>query len=385
MTGREPAGVMDTPAALSNVVESSGRILIVDDQEINRQLLYEILEPRGYELLESDNGHDALRMIRERAPDLLLLDVTMPGMDGLEVCRRIRADPSTAALPVIMVTALAHRQQHLDGIAAGASDYLTKPVDSANLLLRIRNAMHLRRLHLQLSTQFEQLQRLEEARDTMVHMLVHDLRSPLQAIGMRLDFAQDRARELDETEMLEDIESVVVSARVMREMVSNVLDVSRLEDGLMPLQPVSFDLLECVREAADLVGSGKAIRIDAPPGEAHAWADPAIVRRVISNLVANACKFSGRHPVELVLSASDEFLRVEVRDAGPGIALEHHQLIFDKFAQLNGKDAASGRSTGLGLPFCKLAVLASGGEIGLDSVVGKGATFWFTVPKETRA
>jgi len=305
----------------------------------------------------------------------------MPGMDGLEVCRRIRAHEQTASLPVIMVTALAHRQQQLDGIAAGASDYLTKPVDSANLLLRVRNAMHMRRLHTQLSGHLDRLRRLEQARDTLVHMLVHDLRSPLQAIIMRLDFARDRARELDEPEMLDDLESVVVSAQVMKEMVSNVLDVSRFEEGLMPLQPVSFDVEAVVVEAIELVGSSTAIRLHNDALGAFCFADPALIRRVAANLVANACRFSNGE-VEVTISATNECVRVDVRDSGPGIAPEHQQRIFEKFGQVDGgKEAAAGRSTGLGLSFCKLAVDASGGAIGVESNVGNGALFWFSVPR----
>ena len=340
----------------------NGRILIVDDQDINRQLLVEILEPRGYELLESDSGESALRIIGEQAPDLVLLDVTMSGMDGLEVCRRIRANAETAALPIIMVTALAHRQQQLDGIAAGASDYLTKPIDSANLLLRVRNAMHLRQLHSRVAAQLEQLQRLERARDTLVHMLVHDLRSPLQAITMRMELAADRARELNEVEMVEDIDGVIDSARMMNEMVSNVLDVNRFEEGVMPLQPARFRLGQVAREAIDVVASSSYVRLTDPaPDSAVATADPAIVRRVIANLVSNACKFSDEQMVEVFIDVNESHLRLSVRDGGPGIVPEHHARIFEKFRQVDELEATAGRSSGLGLTFCKLAVIASGG------------------------
>ncbi len=361
----------------------AARILIVDDQDVNRQLLEELLRPEGHVLISCADGEEALRHVRGGDVDLVLLDITMPGMDGLEVCRRIRANPDSASLPVIMVTALAHRQQQLDGIAAGASDYLTKPIDSVNLLLRVRNAVHVRRLHRNLQSQYRQLRELETLRDSLVHMLVHDLRSPLQSLIMMLELTRESAGDHGDAQLLEDLDSMQGSAEFMAQMISNVLDVNRFEAGAMPLHMERIDLVQVTREAVATVGVRQTVRISIVPETERmpVEADAGVVRRVIANLVANACKFSpDGSEVRLLLGARADACEVRVIDAGPGISPEHHGMIFEKFGQVHGGGATSGRSSGLGLAFCRLGVEAIGGRIGVESAPGHGATFWFTVP-----
>ncbi|MEO8453120.1 MAG: response regulator, partial [Gemmatimonadota bacterium] len=188
-----------------------GRILVVDDHEPNRQLLADILEMQDHVVITATSGAEALASVAERQPDLILLDVNMPDIDGLEVCRRLRADLETASLPIILVTSLTHREHRLDGIAAGANDYLTKPIDRPDLLLRVRNALHMGQLHRRLATQYEDLQRLETLRDTLVHMLVHDLRSPLHGVMLYLEVIRQRLREVGLADVLEDVEEVSTS------------------------------------------------------------------------------------------------------------------------------------------------------------------------------
>lgn len=373
---------MESP---ESVDDSAAMILVVDDQPVNRLLLEEILEPHGYQVVSCSDGQEALQRVQLGDVDLVLLDITMPLLDGLEVCRRLRADPATASLPIIMVTALAHREQQLDGIAAGATDYLTKPIDSANLLLRVRNALQMRRLHVRVAAQLSRLQELERLRDSLVHMLVHDLRSPLQSMVFGLDFARERARELQEAQLTEDLDSVANSARVLTDMVGNVLDVSRFEEGAMPLHPETFPIRSAVCDAIDAVGGGTRVVVASDADEAaQVYADPVIVRRVVANLVANACKFSPEDcDVHVHVRRLGSHVEVRVNDAGRGIAPEHHAVIFDKFGQVTASRGEHARSSGLGLAFCKLAVEANGGTIGVDSTPGQGASFWFTLPQPT--
>ena len=192
-------------------MSGAGRILIVDDLEANRVLLQEILELDGLEVMLAQDGAEALRAISESAPDLVLLDVNMPGMDGLEVCRRLRADPETEALPIILVTALSERAHRLEGISAGANDYLTKPIDRPDLLLRVRNALRLRRLHAEVAEQLRRLEQLEQMRDGLVHMLVHDLRTPLTGITVYLQLALERVAELGDADLTESLRDMGTS------------------------------------------------------------------------------------------------------------------------------------------------------------------------------
>lgn len=363
-----------------------GRILVVDDNETNRVLLQEMLELDGHRVVLATDGPGALARVAEEEPDLLLLDVNMPGMDGLEVCRRLRSDPVTASLPIILVTALADRSHRLNGIKAGANDYLTKPIDRADLLLRVHNALQMRRLHRDLARQYGQLQRLEQLRDSLVHMLVHDLRSPLTGVAVYLELATDRVRELGSPDLLADFESMGQSVRMLTDMVSNVLDVSRFEADAMPLRLVAVDLRSLVAEAIATLGRSRhaTVHFAPPPSAVPAMADPDAIRRVIANLVGNALKFTPRGGVVVVeVGAGSVGPEVRVTDTGPGIPAEHHHRIFEKFGQVAGPDGPKIAASGLGLTFCKLAVEAHSGKIGLESEVGTGSTFWVSLPPQS--
>ncbi|HEX7024928.1 MAG TPA: response regulator, partial [Gemmatimonadales bacterium] len=285
----------------------SGRILIVDDHEANRVLLREILELDGHRVLVATSGADALREAAAAAPDLLLLDVNMPGIDGLEVCRRLRADSVTTSLPIILVTALTDRSHRLDGIAAGANDYLTKPIDRADLLLRVRNALRLRKLHDELAQQYRRLQELEQMRDTLVHMLVHDLRTPLTGISVYLQMSQERAGELADARLIADLDDMRRAVTQLTDMVSDVLDVSRLESEAMPLRRAAIDLRQTAAEAISSLGTSRNKTVEfRPPGEpVVALADPDVIRRVIANLVGNAVKFTPQDGKALVQVLSE--------------------------------------------------------------------------------
>ena len=364
----------------------TGPILVVDDQEPNRLLLKDLLEAQGHVVTEARDGPEALERVTAIAPDVVLLDVSMPGMDGFEVCRKLKADPRTAAIPVLLVTALAHREQRLEGIAAGANDYLTKPIDKTELILRVRNAMRMRRLHAELEDQLARLKRLEELRDNLVHMIVHDLRSPLTAITAYFELIKLDAGDKLDAELGESVDEARRVAMEMSEMVSDLLDVSRLEAGAMPLEPAEADLGALAAEAVATSGAAAhRVRLDfaPPPQPMRTVCDCGVIRRVIANLVANAIKFTPEGgEVQVRVAADGDGVQVAVTDTGPGIPAEYHEKIFEKFGQVETAGRRLHRSTGLGLTFCKLAVEAHGGGIGVDSVVGKGSTFWFTLPPE---
>jgi two-component system, sensor histidine kinase and response regulator len=360
------------------------KLLVVDDIAANRELLLEILALEGYSAVTASSGAEALRLVAKEDPELMLLDVNMPGMDGLEVCRRLRANPETRSLPIILVTALAEREQRLAGVEAGANDYLTKPIDRTELLLRVRNALGLRALHREVARQYAELQKLERMRDSLVHMLVHDLRSPLTGITGYLELSQMRVAELHEPELERDLSEARQSVAELTEMVSDVLDVSRFEAGAMPLKLVPLDLRTVAAEAIAMIGSPRHVTITYEPAS-HAIdlvADSTVLRRVIANLVGNAVKFSPRGSVVRVTASpngSPGSGEVRVADQGQGIPAEYHERIFEKFGQVEGNGAGV-RSSGLGLAYCKLAVEAHKGRIGVESQPGAGSTFWFVLP-----
>lgn len=362
----------------------TGRVLIVDDQDANRLLLRDLLESQGHEVAEAVDGVEALQRVADAAPDVVLLDVGMPGIDGFEVCRRLKADPATATIPVLLVTALSQRDQRLLGIGAGANDYITKPIDKSDLSLRVRNAIRMRQLYVEIEEQYRRLEKLELLRDSLVHMIVHDLRSPLAGIRAYLDLMKMDGEGKLEPEMAESIDEARKVAVDMTEMVSDLLDVSRLEAGQMPLELSQLDLGALATEVAAMVGRAShrvSVRVEASAEQARIMGDASVIRRVITNLVGNAVKFSPTaSQIVLLVQGNGTEAKVSVKDRGPGIAPEFHEKIFEKFGQVEAARQGTKHSSGLGLTFCKFAVEAHGGRIGLESVVGRGSTFWFALP-----
>lgn len=362
----------------------TGRVLIVDDQEANRLLLRDLLESQGHEVAEAVDGVEALARVADTTPDVVLLDVGMPGIDGFEVCRRLKADPATATIPVLLVTALNQRDQRLLGIGAGANDYITKPIDKSDLSLRVRNAIRMHQLYAEIEVQYRRLEKLELLRDSLVHMIVHDLRSPLAGIRAYLDLMKMDGEGKLEPEMTQSIDEARKVAVDMTEMVSDLLDVSRLESGRMPLEVSQVDLAALATEVAAATGRAThrvTVRVEASAEQARIIGDPSVIRRVVTNLVGNAVKFSPTSSQIVVLvQGNGTEAKVSVSDRGPGIAAAYHEKIFEKFGQVEAASQGHKHSSGLGLTFCKFAVEAHGGRIGVESVVGRGSTFWFALP-----
>jgi signal transduction histidine kinase len=357
-----------------------GRILVVDDDEINRQGMRFLLELDGHEVAEAEDGSKALAVLAEFSPDVVLSDVKMPEMDGFELCSRIKRSSETNHIPVLLLTGLRDRASRLQGIEAGASDFLTKPPDEEELKLRVRNALSAKQLFDELQDQYDRLRKLERMRDSLTHMIVHDLRSPAAAAQGYLEIFQDSGGSARNDRLAACIPKASACIKRLLNMVGTVLDVSRLESRQMELHPASADMGELVGSAVELAGSRpKDIRItrQLPESAPQVVVDAEVIQRVVTNLVSNAVKFTpAGGEVTVRVQPAGEGVRLEVQDTGPGIAPEYHEKIFQKFGQVEERSQGRLPSTGLGLTFCKLAVEAHGGRIGVESSPGEGSTFW---------
>ncbi len=362
----------------------TGRILVVDDEPHNRELLNDLLSIEGHTVAEAANGQEALVAVVNDPPDVILLDVMMPVMDGFEVCRQLKGNPATAAIPVILITSVTDRVARLMGIKAGANDFLTKPIDREDVMLRARNAIFTKQLFDQVQDNLSKLKVLERLRDDLTHMLVHDLRSPLSGIKGYLELLQPSlADRLNERES-RYLDNAYTSATWMVEMLSAILDVSRMESGRIPLQITQCDLRQVIQEAIRPLASQAELKqiLVHIEGDALTWnCDGGLVGRVVTNLVANALRFSpedGEIRIRLRQEANE--VMVVVSDNGPGIPLEHQTNVFSKFEQVTARKQRHMYSSGLGLTFCKMAIEAHGGRIGVESTVGRGSDFWFALP-----
>jgi signal transduction histidine kinase len=242
----------------------------------------------------------------------------------------------------------------------------------------------MRQLYMEIEGQYRRLEKLELLRDSLVHMIVHDLRSPLAAIRAYLDLMKMDGEGKLGPELTESIDEARKVAVDMTEMVSDLLDVSRLEAGRMPLELSQVDLGALATEVAAAIGGATnrvTVRVEASADHARVNGDASVIRRVINNLVGNAVKFSpASSQVVLLVQGNGTEARVSVSDRGPGIPPEYHEKIFEKFGQVEAARQGTKHSSGLGLTFCKFAVEAHGGRIGLESAVGRGSTFWFVLP-----
>jgi two-component system, sensor histidine kinase and response regulator len=363
------------------------RILVVDDDPRNIRLLESLLQSGEYQVLKATDGKQACRMVTEDDPHLVLLDAMMPEMNGFEVCRWIRSRPGTALLPVVMVTALNASEEKVRALDFGADDFLTKPINRLELLAKVKSLLRVRSLQEDLARKNEELRRAESLRESLVQMIVHDLKNPLTGIQGTLDLLDGHLSQNPDARRLAG--SMRRSCRSMVEMILNMLDIGRMEAGLDIAQTSAFDLSALIAEDVDeCVGMARSgeIELVSESGPARAQADPALVRRVIANLLNNAIKHTprgGRVTVQTV--AVGDRIEVRVCDTGEGIPPEDRERIFEKFARVSGQRGSTRQDRGLGLAFCRMAVEAHGGRIAVESEPGRGSVFTFTLPAASSA
>lgn len=340
-----------------------------------------MLKGGGYRVRPVSSGEMALRAVQTMPPDLILLDISMPEMNGYEVCRRLKEDERSRDIPVLFISALNETEDKVRAFQAGGVDYVSKPFQFEEVDARVRTHLKLRSQQRELGENYTRLLELEKLRDSLTHMIVHDMRSPLLAVRMSVELLRDAVPENDRPSR-ELLDTASKGTLQLVEMVSQMLDISRMEAGKMELDRKRTDLAALadavIEELRPLAGT-RALGF-AVSGLEWVECDPDLVRRVIGNLLGNALKFTpadGRIDVEVGESAGG--VRVSVRDTGRGIPTEYHARIFDKFGQVD--DVSKRVGTGLGLTFCKMVVEAHGGQIGVDSAPGQGSNFWFVLPR----
>jgi len=358
-------------------------IMLVDDTPANLKLLQEMLQVKNYRVLTIPDGQMALSAAASHPPDLILLDINMPGMNGFEVCERLKAEAALEEIPVIFITALAEPADKVRAFAGGGVDYITKPFQAEEVQARVETHLTLYRQKRQLQASYEHLRELETLRDSLVHMVVHDMRSSLMIVLGRLEMAQ----RLPQPEKgAKNITKALDATHWLVEMVNSLLDVSKMEAGQLPLEVSTVDLKKLVTETLPQLEpfqGQRRLTFTSPETIAAIPGDATLLRRVLQNLMVNALKFTDPEEGCITVSlerAAEKWVRVSVTDNGPGISPEYREKVFDKFFQVTARPQGEARSTGLGLTFCKMTVEAHGGRIGLDCAEDQGSTFWFELP-----
>lgn len=365
------------------VVENSHiyRILAVDDTRDNLILVQTILESEGYEIDLVTDGLSALEKVLQSPPDLILLDVMMPGMDGYEVTRRIRNNPEINYIPILLITAF-HESSVVEGLDAGADDFIRKPFDTDELLARVRSLLRLKR-------SLDEQRQMARQREDFVSRLTHDLRTPLVAADRMLGLFQQETFCKISPEMKEAIAVMIRSNQNLMQMVNTLLEVYRFEAGQKSLNYENCNLPEIAAEVISELtplAKEKNITLQLDTSNLDHQGDKAgifigdilEIRRVLHNLVGNAIKFTDIGSIKIHISETNhQWVNLIVEDTGYGITPEDQANIFERFRP--GRNKRSG--SGLGLHLSRRIVEAHEGKISLKSEPGKGSIFTVQLPK----
>lgn len=358
-------------------------ILIADDERINRAILRAQLTSRGHEIHEAASGDEALAIAATTPIDLVLLDIMMPGLDGFETTRRLKAANSSGFLPVILVTGLTDQVSRREGLLAGADEFLCKPVDTEELTLRVRNLLALRDTQAALLRQNVAHIELHRFREEMTAMLVHDLKNPLGGLLLNLECASTSMGTKDGTDALAD---ALALGQRLHDLIASMLEVHRLESGLAA-ERNRLDLHELVAPILmarrwQVERQGIEFVTTCPP-QCHVEADGTLLIRVVENLLDNALRHTpsgGRIAVQGVDLGDQIALRIG--NTGAPIPPHRRHSIFEKHTR--GGDRSTPHNVGLGLYFCRLVAEAHGGRIWVEETEELATVFVFEIPKIRR-
>jgi len=361
---------------MPNSGTGSGRILVVDDQSANLRAVSTLLTRYGYEVLTASTGEAALELALAQVPDLLLLDMMMPGMDGFELLSRIKQHPELMRLPAVFLTAAQDRELLLRAFDAGAVDYVTKPFMPEELLARV-NA------HLGLKLTRDRLERVARERQELVNLVAHDLKNPLSSVLFASDVLRHNGCKPERIPRY--LEMIHESAADAIGYIRRYLETQAAHNGKPhPVTPVSLrDVTAWLVERYELQLESRGMRLDIKNSDDRTCVaiDGLVLRQVAENLISNAMKYAPGSVVELsIRSASPGFRQLYVEDRGPGIPPARQRELFKPFTRLAESDPADGLSSGLGLSLAKQILASSGGQLWYEDREGGGARFVIELP-----
>jgi signal transduction histidine kinase len=367
-------------------------ILVVDDNEQNCLIAKDSLASAGYVVTSVLGGKEAIESFKERVPDLVLMDIMMPEMDGFETCRQIRALPQGADVPIVFLTSLVDLGTHKRALEVGGDDILTKPFNRTELFMRVRSMMWMRRLRGELrsgyaliSSQRDSLIRAQMQKEELFNLIAHDLKNPLQIVLACAQQLTIMKGPIEAPKSLEYIRHITSSAMQMVQMVLNMLDINLNENGVFIPKISEVRLPELIEQVCLEMGLrgqelGISIEHSTKLSVPNILADPDVIRRLLENLIGNAIRYSPKGGAVMVEARTleNDVLELRVRDQGKGIPLEYREKIFEKYVQLDPN--CTMHNQGMGLTFCRLAADAHGGRIWVEDNSPQGSCFCIHIP-----
>lgn len=387
------------PPQAGAALDPAATVLVVDDEPNNLEIIQGILEVEGFTVVTAHDGESAVLAIPACRPDLVLLDVRMPGLDGFEVCRRLKDNPATAFIPVVILTDLPGDQERVRGAAAGADEFLSKPFDHVELIARVKALLRYKLYHDQVTAANADLERrvvertgelqrallelrgLDHLKSEFITNVSHELRTPLQHVKGYIDLLAEGAMGHLTAKQAEGLALAQEAVERLENEVDDIVDFSSLGEGALTFEPVYLlDVCRNVINGYSTMANRRKVNITLSMASElpRVSADRVAITRVLRHLLDNAIRFGPNNQiVQIQVDRRGDRVRLAVRDHGPGLAQAEIERIFDVFYQVDGSATRKAGGLGVGLALVRKLVEAHGSEVSVKSEVGQGSTFSF--------
>ena len=363
------------------------KLLVVDDVQTNVLLLKALLSKEGYGILVANNGQEALEVIRNENPDLILLDVMMPGMDGFEVAERLKSEEYRCEIPIIFLTALDDTQSIVNGFKLGAGDFISKPFRKEELMVRIKHQLSLVAARRNIEEKNEELRKTIAGRDKMYSVIAHDLRSPMASMKMLLNtIMMSVEKDKIDPDIFDMLEMSNKTSEEVFSLLDNLLKWTKSQLGKLTVIPQKLDisgLADGVVEVTNSVAEVKHIKLIRTDHESFfVYVDIEMIKSILRNLISNAVKFSNPDSeIKVGIKAEDGKVIVSVTDSGKGIKKEDQHKLLKDSTHFTTYGTNSEEGSGLGLLLCRDFARKNGGELWFESEENLGSVFSFSLPQ----
>jgi len=376
--------------------EDTKKVLIVEDNQENTDLLVFFLKPKGYQITAVTDGIQALEAVKKEKPDIILLDIMLPKMNGFEVCENLKSDKYTKSIPILMITALKELKDKIKALEVGVDDFISKPFENVELLARVKSLLRLKEYHDQLeatNTELEEknssLVRMDKFKEELINLIVHDMKNPLFVIQGNLQMMSMNIDQSPTETLKKYAKRIERSSQQLLRMVVNLLDISRFEEGNLVLKQDIVNFNNIVDEITQQIkeypeNQTKEVIFDADASLSEMVFDKSIMERVMENMITfaiNNTADGGQVDIQ-TRKLDDGQLQISIHDSGTQIPNKYHDKIFEKFSQAEIKNAGYRVERALGLTFCKMAIDAHHGKMWMDLDNPVGNRFIIQVPSQ---
>jgi two-component system sensor histidine kinase/response regulator len=370
---------------ISKFQDLNPTVLIVDDNSNNLKIIAITLRELNYRLVIATNGQSAIEMVDKTRPDLVLLDIMMPGMDGYETCEIIKSKKENENLPIIFLTALNEKANIIKGFEVGGVDYITKPFNKEELISRVETHLELKFTQDALKKNTKYLYELNSLKDKMFSVIGHDLRSPLGSVKMTLEFLSETISEASREELQTTVDFLLKTTNEAFSLLDNLLGWGRAQSGNISINKEKVNLADLVNSVYLIhkknIGAKNIEFLNNVEKGTTICADLNTITAVLRNLLSNAIKFTPNYGSIIISSVNlENLVRIEVKDTGVGIPVENIPKLFDSTQHLTTYGTNSESGSGLGLNLCYDFVKRNDGEISVKSETGKGTSFYIDLP-----